>query len=106
MNEANLAKVAEVKSILLKCPSRFKRVTFIKKNGEIRGMTVGKSKALESSVKGSQPEATSKRKSTLSKNGMLLVEEITSERSFQWRVINCETVLEVKAAGKSWKFGS
>lgn len=100
----NNAKVAEVKSILLKDPSKFKSITFIKKNGELRNMTIGKSKALESSVKGTQPESTSKRKSTLSKNGMLLVEEITSERNFQWRVINCETVLEISAGGKKYSF--
>ena len=79
--------------------NRIVTVEFIKKDGSLRKMQLMRSNALETSVKGTSPEATDKRKWTLTQAGMKTVEELTADKKFQWRVLNLNTVKRVAVNG-------
>ena len=104
MTEAD--KIDTIKNIIKNHGSKFITVDFVKKDGTLRHMQCHRSKLLEAAVKGTQPEATEKRRSTLKAKNMLCVEEIvkpgTSE--YQWRTINCETVKKIVANGQTYEF--
>lgn len=85
---------------------KFLHVDFIKKTtGEMRSMTVRKSKLLEASVKGTAPEATAARKETYRARDLLLVEELVQpENKFQWRTVNLEGVKRIACNGQVHTF--
>ena len=85
---------------------KFLHVDFIKKTtGELRPMTVRKSKLLEASVKGTVPEATAARKETYRQRDLLLVEEMcTDTKQFQWRTVNLAGVKKIACNGKVHEF--
>lgn len=84
--------------------NRIVTVEFIKKDGSLRKMQLLRSKSLESAVKGTKPDATAARKWTLSQNGMKCVEELTSDKKFQWRTINLNTVKRIAVNGSVTSF--
>lgn len=101
------AQIQQVKDLILDNvrKNRVVNVTFRKKTtGELRNMTLMRSKALEDSVKGTAQESVEKRKWTLSQNGMLCCEELTPEKTFQWRTVNLKTLTKVAAAGQVMTF--
>ena len=85
---------------------KFLHVDFIKKTtGEMRPMTVRKSKLLEASVKGTAPTATAARKKTYHARDLLLVEELVKpENKFQWRTVNLEGVKRIACNGQVHTF--
>ena len=85
---------------------KFLHVDFIKKTtGEMRPMTVRKSKLLEASVKGTAPKATAARKETYRIRDLLLVEELVQpENKFQWRTVNLEGVKRIACNGQVHTF--
>ena len=99
-------KINIIKNLIKNRQSKFLTVEFVKKDGSIRKMMCARSKLLEASVKGTQPEATAARQATLKARNMLCVEELvkpgTSE--YQWRTVNCETVRKISADGKVYDF--
>jgi len=101
-----IEKVEIVKNLVRVNSNKFITVDFIKKNGELRHMQCHCSKVLESSVKGTMPEATDARKQTLKARNMICVEELVKPGTteFQWRTINCETVKKIVADGQEYVF--
>ena len=100
-------KVKIVKQLIQEGMSsgKFLHVDFIKKTtGELRPMTVRKSKLLEASVKGTAPEATAARKATYEVRDLLQVEELTSDKKFQWRTVNLEGVKRIACNGQVHEF--
>lgn len=97
-------KIALAKNIVESNKGKFITVDFLKKDGKIRHMVCHRSKVLESSIIGNKPEATAKRKQTLSINGMLGVEEMKSDKTFQFRTINLATVQRIAANGVVYDF--
>ena len=99
-------KINTIKSLIRENGNKFITVDFIKKSGELRHMQCHRSKVLESSVKGTAPEATASRKATLKANNMLCVEELVKPgtNEFQWRTINCETVKKIACNGVEYIF--
>jgi len=102
----NEEKIEIVKKLVRENGNKFITVDFIKKDGTLRHMQCHRSKVLEATVKGTQPEATAKRKSTLKAKNLICVEELvkpaTSE--YQWRTVNCETVTKICANGQTYEF--
>ena len=102
-------KIAIVKQLIVDGmkSGKFMTVDFIKKTtGELRHMQVRRSKLLESSVKGTMPEATAARKATLKARDMLLVEELVkpATQEFQWRTITLDNVKKIVANGQAYEF--
>jgi len=89
--------------------NRFVHVWFTKKNGELRKMTINRSKKLESSVLHSNPLITAKVNATLKANNTIRVEELARDEAthkpiHQWRCINLATVQRIAANGKILDF--
>lgn len=102
-------KIAIVKQLIVDGmrSGKFMTVDFIKKTtGELRHMQVRRSRLLESSVKGTMPEATAARKATLKARDMLLVEELVkpATQEFQWRTITLDNVKKIVANGQAYEF--
>ena len=101
-------KIAAIKNLIKSgiAANKFMNVSFIKKDGTLRNMQVRRSKVLEANVKGTQPEATEARRSTLKARNMLCVEELVKPgtNEFQWRTINMETVKRIAVDGKVHEF--
>lgn len=102
-------KIAIVKQLIVDGmrSGKFMTVDFIKKTtGELRHMQVRRSRLLESSVKGTMPEATAARKATLKARDMLLVEELAkpATQEFQWRTIALDNVKKIVANGQAYEF--
>ena len=97
-------KIALAKNIVESNKGKFITVDFITKDGSNRHMVCHRSKVLESSITGNKPEATAKRKQTLSANGMLGVEEMKSDKTFQFRTINLATIKRIAANGVVYEF--
>lgn len=97
-------KVNAIKSIIKNNTGKFLTVDFIKKNGELRHMVCHKSKVLEASCTGNNAEATAKRKATLKATGKLCVEEMTADKTFQFRTVNLDSVKRIAANGQVWSF--
>ena len=68
-------------------------VEFVKKDGSIRQMRCRM--GVKKGVKGTRPEATSKRKETLKKNIMIGVYDISKETN-NFRTLNCKTIRKFK----------
>lgn len=100
------AQIQQVKDLILDNvrKNHVVNVQFRKKDGTLRDMTLMRSKALEGSVKGTAQESVEKRKWTLSQNGMLCCEELTPEKTFQWRTVNLKTLTKVAAGGQVMTF--
>lgn len=95
-----MTKVERVNAILdSNVGNRVMTVEFVKKDGTLRKMQLMRSRDLESSVKGTQPKATTARKWTLFHNGMKCVEELTADKKFQWRTLNLNTVKRIAVNG-------
>lgn len=100
-----MTKVQTVNQILeSNVGNRIVTVEFIKKDGSLRKMQLMRSKSLEASVKGTQPEVTAARKWTLTQNGMKCVEELTADKKFQWRTINLNTIKRIAVNGSVTTF--
>jgi len=84
--------------------NRIVTVEFTKKDGTLRKMQLMRSKALEASMKGTQPDVTASRKWTLTQNGMKCVEELTADKKFQWRTLNLNTVKRIAVNGSVTTF--
>jgi len=84
--------------------NRIVTVEFLKKDNTLRRMQLMRSKALESTVKGTRPESTADRRWTLLANGMKCVEELTPDKKFQFRTINLNTVRRVAVNGRVTTF--
>lgn len=88
--------------------NRFVHVWFTKKNGELRKMTINRSKKLESSVLHSNPLITEKANATLKANNTIRVEELARDENHkpihQWHCINLATVKRIAANGKILDF--
>ena len=97
-------KIALAKNIVESNKGKFITVDFITKDGSNRHMVCHRSKVLESSITGNKPEASAKRKQTLSANGMLGVEEMKSDKTFQFRTINLATIKRFAANGVVYVF--
>ena len=99
-------KVEIVKNLIRQHGNKFLTVDFRKKDNSLRHMMCHRSKVLESSVKGTAPEATAARKETLKKQDMICVEELVKPgtNEFQWRTINMETVKRIAVDGKVHEF--
>lgn len=97
-------KIALAKDIVKSNTGKFITVDFVKKDGSIRHMVCHRSKVLESTINGNNPEATAKRKSTLAMNSMLGVEEMKNDKTFQFRTINLATVKRIAANGVVYNF--
>lgn len=97
-------RVDLAKSIIKENVGKFIAVDFIKKDGSLRHMVCHKSKVLEASCTGGNPEATAKRKATLAATDKLCVEEMLSDKSFQFRTINLDTVKRIAAGGQVYEF--
>lgn len=99
-------KVQLVKSLVAKHGNQFMTIDFIKKDGSLRHMMCHRSKVLETSVKGTAPEATAARKATLRRQNMICVEELVKPgcAEHQWRTVNCETVQKINCSGVEYTF--
>ena len=99
-------KVEIIKKLMAENANKFIAVDFIKKDGTLRHMQVRRSKVLEASVKGTMPDVTAARKSTLKARNMLCVEELVKPgtNEFQWRTINMETVKRIAVNGEVHEF--
>lgn len=99
-------KIEILKDIIFNASRKNKIMTvlFRKKSGEMRSMCLHRSRALEESVKGTEPESTAKRKWTLTRQGMLVAEELTPEKTHQWRTVNLATVRRIAVDGHVTEF--
>lgn len=99
-------KVEIVKNLIRQHGNKFIQIDFVKKDGSLRHLMAHRSKVLESSVKGTMPEATAARKDTLKKQDMLCVEELVKPgcAEHQWRTVNCRTVKKIVADGQTYNF--
>ena len=75
---------------------RFVTVSFVKKDGSDRQLTIKTNNLLKSEVKGDPTAA--KATETLKAQGMLRVCEMASGKP-QWRVVNLNTIYRVSARG-------
>jgi len=102
----NIEKISQVKDLILPAvkANRFVDVTFRKKDGSLRVMRLHRSRALEDTASPVPSESVEKRKWTLSKNGMMAVEELTPEGAHQFRTVNLGTTVRVAVAGKVHEF--
>jgi hypothetical protein len=81
------------------------QITFIKKNGEPRTMTILKNQELIDQLIGC-PNA-KKATETMEKNNMYRVIELLiedGEMRHQWRVINIDTITSIKVDGNCYQF--
>ena len=103
----NKEKVEAIKNLILPAirANRIAKVTFRKKDGSLREMSLHRSKVLEETVSGSPSESVEKRKWTLTQNGMMAVEELTADGSHQFRTLNMNTVERVAVGGRVYEFG-
>ena len=99
-------KVEIVKNLIRQHGNKFLTVDFRKKDNSLRHMMCHRSKVLESSVKGTAPEATAARKETLKKQDMICVEELVKPgtNAYQWRTVNCATVEKIVCDGQTYTF--
>lgn len=99
-------KVKLVKDLVRQHGNQFLTVDFRKKDGTLRHMCVHRSKVLESSVKGTRPDATNACNTTLGLRNMIRVEELVKPGTagHQWRTVNCETVEKICCNGKEFIF--
>lgn len=84
--------------------NRFCHVWFIKKTtGELRRMTIHRSKKLEATVNGMHPLITSKANETLKARGMMRVEEFTRDADgnpiHQWRTLTLPNIQRLAVNG-------
>ena len=103
----NKEKVEAIKNLIMPAirANRIAKVTFRKKDGSLREMSLHRSKALEETVSGLPSESVEKRKWTLTQNGMMAVEELTADGSHQFRTLNMNTVERVAVGGQVYEFG-
>ena len=81
------------------------QITFLKKNGDVRTMTILKDQRLIDQIIGCPIAA--KATETMKKNNMYRVTELlveNGEMKSQWRVINLNTISEIKVGGNVFKF--
>lgn len=97
-------KIEIAKNIVKENTGKFITIDFIKKDGTLRHMMCHKSKVLESQITGNKPEVTAKRKETMKLRGMIHVEELTSDKTYQHRIVNLSTVKRIAAGGKVYEF--
>ena len=97
-------KINLAKNIVKSNAGKFITVDFRKKDGSLRHMVCHKSKVLESTITGNNAEVTAKRKDTLKARGMLGVEEMKNDKTFQFRTINLATVERIAANGVVYEF--
>lgn len=102
----NIEKINTVRNIIMPAvrANKIAKITFMKKDGTLREMTLHRSRALESTVKGTREGATAKRDWTLTKNGMLVCEELAADKSHQWRTVNLGTTTRVAVGGEVFEF--
>ena len=102
----NVEKVEMIKNLILPAvrANKIVQVTFRKTDGSERPMTLHRSKALEDTVSETPSESVRKRKWTLSRNGMMGVEELTKEGTHQFRTLNLNTVERLVVGGRVWTF--
>lgn len=84
--------------------NRFCHVWFTKKTtGELRRMTIHRSKKLEATVNGMHPLITSKANETLKARGMMRVEEFTRDADgnpiHQWRTLTLPNIQRLAVNG-------
>ena len=99
-------RVNLAKSIIKDNVGKFITVDFVKKDGTLRHMVCHKSKVLEASCTGANPEATAKRKATLAATDKLCVEEMTADKTFQFRTVSLDTVTHISAGGQVYEFSA
>lgn len=97
---------AEVKNLILDGSSKIKRVTFNKKDGSVRNMSVN-TRFIKGIVDKYKSERTKQSVETRKKNNpnLISVMDITLKRKGEpdykcWRSINLETVTQIKSGGK------
>ena len=99
-------RVNLAKSIIKDNVGKFITVDFVKRDGSLRHMICHKSKVLEASCTGANSEATAKRKATLAATDRLCVEEMTADKTFQFRTVNLDTVTRIAAGGHVYEFNA
>lgn len=96
-------KIEICRNLLADNKNRFCKVTFIKKDGSVRVMTLHKSKKLEATVNGMHPLITAKTNDTLAKRGMIRVEELTRDENgipiHQWRTLTLPNIQRLAVNG-------
>lgn len=102
----NTAKVSALRDLIMDNVRKNKivHVSYIKKDGTPREMTLMRSKKLEATVNDYTTASNEKRKWTLTQNGMLTCEELTKDKKFQWRIVNLNTVTKISANGVTQTF--
>lgn len=102
----NIEKINTIRNIIMPAvrANKIAKITFVKKDGSLREMTLHRSRALESTVKGTREKAMAKRDWTLTKNGMLVCEELAADKTHQWRTINLGTATRVAVGGNVLEF--
>lgn len=102
----NIEKINAVRNIVMPAvrANKIAKITFVKKDGTLREMTLHRSRALESTVKGTRAGAVEKRDWTLTKNGMLVCEELAADKTHQWRTVNLGTTTRVAVGGDVFEF--
>lgn len=106
LTKVNQDKVRAIKDIILPAikANRIVNFTFIKKDGTIREMRLARSKKLEATVNGGAPAATEARKWTLNERGMMTVEELTNDHTYQYRTINLNSCVRIACNGAVYQF--
>ena len=99
-------RVNLAKSIIKDNVGKFITIDFVKKDGSLRHMICHKSKVLEASCTGANSEVTTKRKATLAAADRLCVEEMTADKTFQFRTVNLDTVTRIVAGGHVYEFNA
>ena len=99
-------RVNLAKSIIKDNVGKLITVDFVKKDGSLRHMICHKSKVLEASCTGTNSEVTTKRKATLASTDKLCVEEMTADKTFQFRTVNLDTVTRIAAGGHVYEFNA
>ena len=97
-------KVEICRKLLNDNGNRFCHVWFTKKTtGELRCMTIHRSKKLEASVTGMHPLITAKANDTLAKHDMIRVEEFTRDENgspiHQWRTLTLPNIQRLAING-------
>ena len=97
-------KVEICRKLLNDNGNRFCHVWFTKKTtGELRRMTIHRSKKLEASVTGMHPIITAKANDTLAKRDMIRVEEFTRDENgspiHQWRTLTLPNIQRLAING-------
>lgn len=99
-------KATAIKNLVKANANKFMRISFFKKDGTKRVMNVHRSKALESTVKGTMGAITAKVKATREARRLLLVQELVKpgRSEHQWRTVNMDTVTEICVNGTTITF--